>query len=99
MKTDDYTQEQLFLKAEKKIKEIKAFYIHLFVYIIIIPIIIFVNLQFSPGHHWFWYAALGWGVGIFSHWFAVFGFEVLGLDSNWEKRKIEEIMENYKNEN
>ena len=95
----DYTKEQLFLKAEKKVKEIKGFYIHLFIYIIVIPIIILVNLKFSPGYHWFWYSVLGWGFGIFMHWFAVFGFEVFGLGSNWEKRKIEEIMDKYKSKN
>ena len=99
MKTDNYTKEQLFLKAEKKVKEIKAFYIHLFIYIIVMPINILVNLQFSPGHHWFWYSLLGWGIGILFHWFAVFGFEFLGLSNNWEKRKIKEIMDKYKNEN
>ncbi len=81
-----------YMKALKKVKEIKEFYGHVLVYVIVIPILIFVNLKFTPQFHWFWFSVFGWGVGLLSHAFQVFeGFKfVLGKD--WEERKIKEFM-------
>ena len=93
MMQQDFTQEQEYLKARKQVKEIKGFYIHLFVYIIVIPIIITVNLMFSPGFHWFWFSVLGWGFGLLIHWFVVLGFKKLGFGKDWEEKKIKELME------
>lgn len=64
----------------------------MFVYLITIPIIIYVNLVFDPGFHWFWFSVLGWGVGILFHWLGVFGFNKLGLGKEWEERKIRDYM-------
>ncbi|MFY0631290.1 MAG: 2TM domain-containing protein [Flavobacteriaceae bacterium] len=94
MEVTNYTKEQLYLKAQKKVKEIKGFYAHLFVMIIIIPVIIYVNLEFTPEYHWFWYAVIGNLVGFLFHWFGVFGFDKFGLGKNWEEKKIRELMEN-----
>lgn len=93
MKANSYTKEQQYIKAQKKVKEIKGFYAHLVVMIIIIPVIIFINLHFTPEYHWFWYAVIGNLVGLMFHWFGVFGFEKLGFGSNWEEKKIKELME------
>lgn len=87
-------QQQSYLKAEKRVKEIKGFYSHLLVYIIVIPVIIYVNLTFVPGFHWFWFSLLGWGLGLLFHWFGVFGFRLLGFGKDWEERKIKELMDN-----
>ncbi|QMU63991.1 MAG: histidine kinase [Flavobacteriaceae bacterium] len=89
----NYIQEEQYLKAKKKVKEIKGFYIHLFITLFTIPLIIWVNLEFSPGFHWFWYATIGMSVGIFFHWLGVFGFDKIGLGKNWEEKKIKELME------
>ena len=88
----EFLEEQRYLKAKKRVKDIKGFYVHLFVYLITIPIIIYVNLAFVPGFHWFWFSVLGWGVGILFHWLGVFGFNKLGLGKEWEERKIREYM-------
>ncbi len=95
----DFTQEQAYIKAKKRVKDIKGFYIHFSVYCIVIPIIITVNLLFSPGFHWFWFSLLGWGVGIFFHWMAVFGFRKIGFGKDWEEKKIKEIMEEQSKKN
>ena len=48
-------EEIRYMRALKKVKEIKEFYSHLLIYIIVIPILIFINLKFSPQFHWFWF--------------------------------------------
>ena len=89
----DYTQELEYLKAKKRVKDMKGFYMHLTVYCLVIPIIIFVNLKFEPHFHWFWFSTIGWGSGLFIHWLTVFGLNLMGIGKNWEERKIKEIME------
>ena len=77
---------------EKKIKEIRGFYSHLIVMAFSIPLVIWVNLEFSPGFHFFWYAAGGMLLSVFFHWLGVYGFAYLGLGKDWENRKIQELM-------
>ena len=89
---NNFSQEQLYYKAKKRVKDIKAFYTHLSVYCLIIPIIIFVNLKYEPHFHWFWFSTLGWGTGLLIHWFTVFGLRLLGIGKNWEENKIKEFM-------
>ena len=88
----NYKEEQKYFKAKKRVNDIKGFYVHLFIYLITIPIIITVNLMFVPSFHWFWFSVLGWGMGLFFRWLGVFGFQKLGLGKDWEEKKIKEFM-------
>jgi hypothetical protein len=92
-----FLEEQKYLKAKKRVKRIKGFYTHLSIYCVVIPTIIFVNLKFEPHFHWFWFSLIGWGMGLFCHWLSVFGIRLLGIETNWEERKIKEIMEQENN--
>lgn len=93
---NNYTEEQRYLKAKKRVKDIKEFYVHLSIYLCVVPFIIGVNLIYVPNFHWFWFSVLGWGMGIFFHWLGVFGFTKLGLGKDWEERKIREYMNDKK---
>ena len=86
------TQNQEYIKAQKRVKKIKGFYTHLSVYCVVIPVIIFVNLKYEPHFHWFWFSVCGWGTGLFFHWLSVFGLNLLGLGNDWEEKKIKEFM-------
>lgn len=88
----NFTKEQQYIKARKKVEEIKGFYIHLVVFAIVMPVIIYVNLRFVPQFHWFWFSLIGWGMGVFFHWFGVMGMDKLGLGKDWEDRKVREYM-------
>ena len=88
----EFTNEQRYYKAHKRVKDIKGFYIHLTIYCLVIPVIIFVNLKYVPHFHWFWFSTLGWGMGLFFHWLGIFGFKLLGLGKDWEDKKIKEFM-------
>lgn len=95
-------EEQKYIRAKKKVKAIKGFYIHLTVYIIInlFLIITYVIAGFGWKIFWQWQTyntAIFWGIGIAFHAFNVFGMNFL-LGSNWEERKIKEIMSKEKRE-
>lgn len=95
---NNYIEEQEYIKAKKKVKEIKDFYMHLVVMIFALPIVITVNLMFVPNFHFFWLAAFGMLFSLAVHWLQVFGFSKLGLGNDWEEDKIKQIMkENGKN--
>ncbi len=85
-----YIEEQRYLKAKKRVKEIKGFYVHLAVFLLNTPLIITVNLLVSPYFHWFWFSVLGWGAAIGIHAFVTFNGALFGKD--WEERKIKELM-------
>lgn len=90
-------KEQRFLKAQKRVKEVKGFYIHVFVTIFLLAAIITANLTFSPEFHWFWFATIGILAGVFIHWVKVFGVKILGFNKGWEEKKINEFMDQNKN--
>ncbi len=75
-------------RAVKRVKELKGFYGNLISYCLVIPFLIFVNLYTVPQYHWFWWPVLGWGIGLASH-----AFQVFGIGRNWEEKQIKKIME------
>lgn len=92
------TELERYQKASKKVKEIKGFYIHLICYVIVISLLVYLNLKFSPKHLWFFYPMFGWGVGLIGHGIGVFGTDSL-FSKNWEERKIKELMDKEKKNN
>ncbi len=89
----EYLEEKRYLKAKKRVKDIQGFYIHLVIEIFSLIIIVAVNLIFSPGYHWFWFAAPGIVFVVILHWFLVFGSSKIGFGKDWEAKKIKELMD------
>lgn len=85
--TYNYKEESSYYRAKKRVEAIRGFYGSLLSYCVVIPVLIFINLQFSSKFQWFWFPMIGWGMGLIFHGFGVFGF-----GSNWEERKIKELM-------
>lgn len=85
-------EENNYLKAQKKIEDIKGFYGNLSSYIVIITGIAILNLTTSPEHLWFMYPAIGWGIGVVIHGVTVFNYMPF-LSKDWEERKIKELMD------
>jgi len=94
---NDNLEEQKYIRAKKKVKSIKGFYVHLMVYLIV-NIFIILSRSMSSGDwevFWEWQSystAIFWGIGLAFHAFGVFGMDIL-LGKNWEDRKIKELMD------
>ncbi|SDR88558.1 2TM domain-containing protein [Gramella sp. MAR_2010_147] len=88
METVDNSQENAYFKAKQRVKEMKEFYGNLISYCVVIPFLIFINYYTYWQFQWFWFPLFGWGIGLTIH-----GFSVFGYGSDWEERKIQEIME------
>ena len=76
--------------ARRHVAAIKGFYIHLFVYILVIGILVVVDWSAGP-RWWVHWPALGWGLGVLGHAFAVFGRSPAAF-ARWEDRKVDEAM-------
>lgn len=88
-------QEKLEAEARKRVSEIKDFYIHLIVYIVVNFCIFLLNVITSPNTLWFFWVIFGWGIGIVSHAISVFGIPgILGKD--WEEKKIKQFIDKNK---
>lgn len=79
--------DKAYKKAKKRVEEIKGFYSNLISYCIVIPFLIFINLTTNSHNHWFWFPLLGWGIGVATH-----AFQVFGVGESWQEKKIREIM-------
>lgn len=103
---DEYAQEfsndDHFEIAYKKVKRIKGFYSHLKVYIIVNAIIIISNLnrdfigstfEVNGLLDWHTYStAFYWGIALVIHAFTVFGPDLF-FNSDWEQKKIQKYMD------
>jgi len=92
MKTDYLNDSNKYIRAKKRVDELKGFYGNIIAYCVVIPFLIFVNYQTSWHYKWFWFPVFGWGLGVVIQAFTVFGY-----GSDWEERKIREIMNKDKN--
>ena len=101
MELNEFEQADKMLRAKNKVKELKGFYIHLIVYIIVNVCItaLTVMARMSAGESFdtafFSFASfstpLFWGIGLGFHAAKVFGYNPF-FSKEWEKRKIKEFM-------
>jgi hypothetical protein len=92
MENLSYQKEVLaYEKASKRVKDLKSFYGNLSSYCLVIPFLFILNIITSPGHLWFYWPMLGWGIGLLAH-----AVNTFGIGKDWEERKIKQLMEEEK---
>ena len=64
----DEAQKRAYRRAGAKL----GFYYHLVAFVTFNLLLVFINFATSPQYLWFKWPLLGWGIGLFFHWFAVF---------------------------
>jgi hypothetical protein len=95
MRTSQFNEENsAYLRAKKRVEELKGFYGNLTSYCFVIPSLALINYYTYWDHKWFVYPMLGWGLGLTFHAFGVFGY-----GKSWEERKIQEILNKDKTNN
>lgn len=80
-----------YARAIEKVERLKEFYQSLVSYCIVIPLLIYINLEFSSGFYWFWFPLIFWGISLIFKYLEVQNFNIF-LGKNWEERKIKELM-------
>ena len=89
---DQFTDEESYFKAKKRVEEIKGFYANLVSYIVVNCFLIVINLFTSPQYLWFFWPLLWWGIGVIFHGLKVFNYMPF-FNKDWEERKIKEFMD------
>ncbi|MFC0605435.1 histidine kinase [Winogradskyella pulchriflava] len=95
MRTTHQSQERLnddYVRARKRVEELKAFYYSLISYVFVIPFLVFIWYNYSSHTiQWFWFPTFGWGLSLVIQAYRVF-VDDGAFGAGWEKRKIEEYM-------
>jgi len=99
----DNKEEEKLIRAKKRVEEIKGFYIHLTIYLIINTfIIINLGLQNFGNDNEFWsfptfVTPLFWGIGLAFHGIHTFKKNSV-FTKKWEERMIQKYIEKDKQE-
>ncbi|MFV9550269.1 histidine kinase [Algibacter sp. PT7-4] len=98
MRTEQTTSklDDSYVRALNYVDELKGFYYSLISYCLVIPFLILINYKTSWDFQWFWFPMFGWGIGLTIQAFKVFVNDG-PLGRSWEKRKMEEFMNDDKN--
>ena len=88
----NYTEQERYYQAKKRVEEISGFYGNLIAYIVFNVFFLILNLVTSPNELWFYLPLVGWGVGVLFHGMKVFNYAPF-LSKVWEERKIKELMD------
>ena len=94
IKKQSFYKEDAYIRAEKRLKEIKGFYWHAFWYV---AVNIFLIILIGSNSSDFWNfgtfsTAIFWGIGLGFHALGVFG-KNLFFNKAWEERKVKEYMD------
>ena len=93
MKTINQNEELRYIRAKEKVEKMKGFYANIISYVFVNTFLVILNYNTGWEHKWFIYPMIGWGIGVVFHYFEAFGHYPF-LSSDWEERKINEIMNN-----
>ena len=90
-------EDHKYLKAKKRVGDIKKFYTNVMMYVIFICALAGLNYYVNELRNpWFLWAAFGWGIGIFFQAVKVFNWTPF-MGKNWEDKKMKQFMEEEKN--
>jgi signal transduction histidine kinase len=69
-------ESEILRRARRRARAEVGFYAHLMSYLGVMAFLALINL-FTTHYPWFIWPALGWGIGLFAHYMAVFGSHML----------------------
>lgn len=95
----DSLNKDKYNRAKKRIDELKGFYIHLSIYVVVNTFIL-INIYLHTDTFWQWehfITLIAWGIGVLFHAFKTFGFNPF-LGKDWEERQIQKYMDEDKEE-
>lgn len=90
-------EEDIYEKANKKVKAKKGFFYHLLAYILTLGMLFVIMLYENNGEILpVIIVGLSWGIGLAGHYLKTFGtknLEIFGINSDWEENELEKELE------
>ncbi|MBU1118822.1 2TM domain-containing protein [Patescibacteria group bacterium] len=77
--------------AERRARELKAFYSHLIAYVTVNVVLFIINFAIGGGW-WFYWVTIFWGIALIFHAIDVL-IKGKFLGKNWEEKKVKKLME------
>jgi hypothetical protein len=92
MSTTPPDDRERYEGARRRVRELRAFYVHLSVYVAVNTLLHVINLVTAPRQYWAFWPLFGWGIGLLAHGAATYRWlPFTGKD--WEERKIRELLD------
>ncbi len=92
-------EQEAYTKAKRRVDEIKAFYVHLMIFLVTSTITLIIGWILSYELFIvFIVGLLGWAIGVGVHGINVYGLNLF-LGKDWEDRKLKEIKDKQNQEN
>ncbi|RMB59485.1 histidine kinase [Dokdonia sinensis] len=88
---ETYIENKKYKLAKEQVEKMKGFYVHFAIYLLFVPIFIYLNVQ-STSFPWALFPIGGWGLGVAGHASETFNWSPI-FNKEWEKRKIQQYME------
>lgn len=92
MSDRDVPDDPAVERAKKRVDDLKGFYTHLVVYLVVNTGLLIMDLVQGGGVEWVYWVMIGWGIGLAAHAASVFIFDGR-LGSKWEAKKLEQFTE------
>ena len=87
-------EKELEKRAREQVAAQKGFYVHLMTYLLVNAGLFVINAgtRTRDDGWWFYWPLFGWGIGLITHAFNVFGVLAL-FTSDWEERQVKKLMD------
>ncbi|MDC7993820.1 2TM domain-containing protein [Altibacter sp. HG106] len=86
-----YLSGKKYERAKEHVKKLKGFYGNFGMYLLFIPIFLWLNYQSGTSFPWALFPIVGWGIGVASHAAEIFEWNVF-FGKDWEAKKIRQFM-------
>ena len=83
-------EEERLARARRRLAVLKSFYIHLFIFAVVLVALTIINAAVG-GPWWVLWVLLGWGIGLLAHGLAVLG-QTSRAVADWEERKLRQYL-------
>lgn len=90
-------KEKRYFEAKKRVKDLRDFYVHLFIYIVVNGLLAFINFRHGFNTYpWMLWSLAGWGIGLLFN--AAHAFRINpGFSKEWEEKKLKQFLEEEEN--
>ncbi|HIB48443.1 MAG TPA: histidine kinase [Flavobacteriaceae bacterium] len=89
---ESYISDKRLERAKEYVEKLKGFYVHGTIYLIFVPVFIYLNVRSGTSFPWAIFPIVGWGLGVMGHASEVFEWNPF-FNKKWEERKIRELMD------
>ncbi len=89
MQSSEEKQDQ----ARKVVRNKISFIRHFIIYVFVIAVLAVINNTTWDGYQWWLWVALGWGIGVLSHFLSAFLFAGGSLEQRMVRKEMEKLDE------